>query len=173
MIQDDEVSEVTQYSNSTKASQEWKKVRSVQDTQHRKIAELESRLTANGIGLSNSEELGLDGSSQKSGEESGENQQPMQSEEDDQDNPDDEGGEDDQDNFRKKVRYKIFHRKKNVLKSQWVKLSEVLEWSSWVKFLSEVECSWVKSSWVSFLHGMDAFNEKISHVLYFKLSMNQ
>ena len=102
MIQDDEVSEVTQYSNSTKASQEWKKLRSEVDKQNRMIAELESRLTANGIGLGNSEDSGLDGSSQKSREGSDENQQPMQSEEDGQDNLDDEDGEDDQDNFRKR-----------------------------------------------------------------------
>ena len=71
MVQDDEVSEVTQYSNSTKASHERKKLRNEVEEQNKKIAELEARLASNEIGSGDSEESGSE-ASQKSGERSSE-----------------------------------------------------------------------------------------------------
>ena len=67
-VQQDEVSEVTQYSNSTKASHERKKLRGDLDEKNKRIAELEAQLAANKLTSSDREPSSSESSSQRRGQ---------------------------------------------------------------------------------------------------------
>ena len=73
-VQQDEVSEVTQYSNSTKASHERKKLRGDLDEKNKRIAELEAQLASNKLTTSDDEPSSSESSSQRTGEDSGESE---------------------------------------------------------------------------------------------------
>ena len=82
-VQQDEVSEVTQYSNSTKASHERKKLRVDLDEKSKRIAELEEQLASSKLASSES-----DHSSSESSQHTGEDSRESQSEEGGNGNPD-------------------------------------------------------------------------------------